>query len=255
MCVFEVQERARLEPLFQNWPETMIWSYLQGCMGRAFTDDPLHPRSAQILIGDFCFLAGAPSQALIRHKPPEWEHNFVIMVPQNESWSQVIETVWGRRAARRERYATQKEPGAFDRDKLHALASGLHAPYVLQPLNQEIFQQTRVCGWARDLSSQFQDWENYHRRGLGMGVLLDGTLVSGASSYTVYRGGIELEIDTRPDHRRRGLALACGAGLILACLDRGLYPSWDAQNLGSLALAQRLGYQFDRAYPVYEVTW
>ena len=50
-----------------------------------------------------------------------------------------------------------------------------------------------------------------------------------ASSYTVYRGGIEIEIDTHPDHRRRGLARACGAALMLECLKRGLY-SWDAQN-------------------------
>lgn len=78
-------------------------------------------------------------------------------------------------------------------------------------------------------------------------------MVSGASSYTVYRGGIEIEIDTRIDYRRQGLALACGAKLIMECLKRGLYPSWDAQNPGSVALSQKLGYHFDREYPVYEI--
>ena len=40
---------------------------------------------------------------------------------------------------------------------------------------------------------------------------------------------------------------------MLECLKRGLYPSWDAQNPASAALAKSLGYRFDREYPVYEV--
>ena len=44
-----------------------------------------------------------------------------------------------------------------------------------------------------------------------------------------------------------------GAKLILECVARGGYPSWDAQNRQSLRLAERLGYHFDRAYPVYEI--
>ena len=48
------------------------------------------------------------------------------------------------------------------------------------------------------------------------------------------------------------MAYICGAKLILECLDRGWYPSWDAQNLWSVALAQKLGYRFDHEYVVYE---
>ena len=83
-------------------------------------------------------------------------------------------------------------------------------------------------------------------------ALYQGTPVAGASSYTVYRGGIE--IDTRVDFRRQGLATACGARLILNCLERGLYPSWDAHSRASLSLAEKLGYKLDRPYPAYEYT-
>jgi predicted GNAT family acetyltransferase len=76
-------------------------------------------------------------------------------------------------------------------------------------------------------------------------------LVAGASSYSVYSGGIEIEIDTKPEYRRKGLATACGSKLILECLKRGLYPSWDAYDLRSAALAKKLGYQIDRPYVVF----
>ena len=65
--------------------------------------------------------------------------------------------------------------------------------------------------------------------------------------------GIEIEIDTREDYRRQGLAYVCGARLILECLDRGLYPSWDAQNKASVALAEKLGYHYSHTYTVYEI--
>jgi hypothetical protein len=46
--------------------------------------------------------------------------------------------------------------------------------------------------------------------------------------------------------------IACAA-LILNCLEEGLYPSWDAQNLTSVHLAEKLGYELDHEYTVYEV--
>ena len=77
--------------------------------------------------------------------------------------------------------------------------------------------------------------------------------VSGASSYTRYIEGIEIEVDTVPEERRKGLALVACAALILRCLDEGLYPSWDAQNMDSVHLAEKLGYEFDHEYTAYEV--
>ncbi len=39
--------------------------------------------------------------------------------------------------------------------------------------------------------------------------------------------------------------------LILLCLEKGLYPSWDAANLNSLGLARKLGYNYDSEYIIY----
>jgi hypothetical protein len=33
-----------------------------------------------------------------------------------------------------------------------------------------------------------------------------------------------------------------------------LYPSWDAHNMGSVHLAEKLGYEFDHEYIAYEVS-
>ena len=176
------------------------------------------------------------------------------MVPQHEGWSEMMAAVYEDHAVQRERYATRKDPDAFDREVLMQYSRQVPEAYEIRMIDEELFSQILLLDWAQDLCSQFSGYADYASRGIGAAVVRDGVVVSGASSYTVYRGGIEIEIDTREDERRKGLALACGARLILECLDRGWYPSWDAHNQGSLALAKRLGYQFDGAYPVYEVT-
>lgn len=238
--------------LFHNWQETLIWSCLQGVMGELYADNKQIPQSAMALIGDFCFLAGVPNCQFLL-SPQIQNRNFTILVPQKEDWSRLIESYYPHRATRTLRYAIKKEPNIFDREHLVHAASTLPKGYSVKMIDETLFSICQKERWSRDLVSQFPDYPSFSHLGLGAAVVKDNIPVSGASSYARYRGGIEIEVDTHPEHRRKGFAYACSAALIIACLDRGLYPSWDAQNLWSVALAKKLGYHFDREYPVYEL--
>ena len=82
----------------------------------------------------------------------------------------------------------------------------------------------------------------------------NGVWVSALRLTELSPGDYYLEaLSTHPDFRRQGLAAACGAKLILECLERELYPGWDAHDRRSLALAQKLGYQLERSYSAYWV--
>ena len=222
-------------------------------MGNAWADDISKPKSAQIVIADFCFFAGEPNIELVRNKPEDRKSDFIIIVGQNSEWEELIEKVYPGRAKKITRYAIKKELDVFDVEKLKDIVNEVKEPYQIQLIDEDVYNKIMSNQWSRDLCSQFQDYCDFMKRGVGVVATDNGTVVSGASSYTVYREGIEIEVDTRSDHRRKGLALACGAKLILECLERGLYPSWDAQNMGSVALAEKLGYHFDKEYTAYEV--
>ena len=105
------------------------------------------------------------------------------------------------------------------------MASALPEGYELRLIDQELYDQCRQQEWSRDLVSQFPDYETYQKWGLGTAALHGKHLVCGASSYSRYLEGIEIEIDTREDLSEKGLARACAARLILECLDRGLYQA------------------------------
>ncbi|MGL5435981.1 MAG: GNAT family N-acetyltransferase [Lachnospiraceae bacterium] len=253
MSIYAINDKSTIAHLFEGWDETMIWSCLQDCMGLAYADSLDDPSCAQISLGDFCFLAGVTNDDIIGNRPQNLHSDFAILVPQNISWERAIECVWGENAHRRMRYATKKEWDVFDFTKLQSYVSQLPKKYELKLVDSTFYHEIRLLSWAKDLCSNYANYEEYEALGFGIVVIKNGDIVSGASSYTSFNGGIEIEIDTREDERRKGLALACAAELIMECRERGLYPSWDAHNKASLALAEKLGYTFDKEYPVYEI--
>lgn len=247
------EEMYRIESFFQGWEETMIWSCLQGYMGKAWTDDPVNPISVQIITGDFCFFAGEPREELVRNIPKNHPSKWILMAPPNEEWSALIEKVYPTNSNRFLRYAIKKEPNIFDKKHLQIFIDRLPKEYQLKFIDEELYHKLLSEEWSRDLCSQFPTCEAYQRYGIGVVALFGDIPVSGASSYTVYDKGIEIEIDTKNEYRRKGLAQACASKLILACLERNLYPSWDAHDLRSVALAEKLGYHLDKEYVTYSV--
>lgn len=249
--VFELNDTKKAEPLFDGWQETLIWSCLQGIMGKIYVDSIKEPSSALAVLGDFYFLAGKPHKELAVYHP---EHKaFRIIVPGDSKIAGCIEACYQKQAKKVVRYAIKKEQGIFDRKRLRAIVDGLPKEYSLCMIDEALFLRLRHIDWCRDWVAQYKDYGLFQKYGMGAVVLKGNEPVSGASSYSGYLGGIEVEIDTREDYRRRGLASVCGAKLILECLKRGWYPSWDAQNRWSVGLAEKLGYHFDKEYPAYEI--
>ena len=253
MNIIRVQDTANVERLFEAWEETLLWSCLEGTMGNLYAEDTKQPGAAMAMLGDFCFFAGQPSRELVLYKPEECRKDFMIMVPQNEEWAQLITEVYQERATRVTRYAIKKEDNVWDLEKLQHIVASLDNEFELKMIDRELFLLAKETGWMVDFVSQYQDYEQYEQLGMGVVILKDGTPVAGASSYSAYSGGIEIEIDTREDYRRRGLATVCGAKLILECVSRGRYPSWDAQNKWSVALAEKLGYHYSHDYTAFEI--
>lgn len=251
--IYKMENPQKAEDLFKGWEETLIWSCLQKVMGAVYANDLENPVSAAAVIGDFCFFAGKPDKELVSNKPEGCEKDFIIMIPQNEEWAALIEACYGEGAKKVTRYAIKKEPDVFFREKLQDIVEGLSHEYKLKLMDEELFLWCKGQEWCEDWVSQYEDYEEYRKKGLGVVILKDGVPVSGASSYSSYRDGIEIQIDTEKAYRRKGLASVSGAALILECLKRGLYPSWDAQNKESVILAEKLGYHYDHDYVAYEI--
>lgn len=237
--------------LFKNWDEALIWSCLHGYMGTMIVDDENNPQSAIIDNGDFSFCAGVPNEDLLKSIPID---GFKLIAPINEDWQILIERVFAEKAEKILRYAIKKEPNVFDKEKLKSYVASLDNDYEIRMFDSDIFKLAQSESWSADLCSRFKNYQEFKNSAIGVAILHCGELVSGASPYVVYRDGIEIEIDTKPEYRGKGLATVCGAKLILECLSNNIYPSWDAHDLRSLHLAEKLGYHLSHSYVTYQIT-
>lgn len=158
------------------------------------------------------FFAGSPNREMVGSMPRDCFSDVILMIPQNNYWSRLIEKEYNKNYVVTTRYAIKKEPDVFDRAKLSWYAQALPSGYELRRIDKRLFRILNRQKWSADFCSQFSGWPEYEKHGLGVVAVYEGNPVSGASSYTYYNGGIEIEIDTRRDHRRKGLALACGQG-------------------------------------------
>ena len=245
--VYCLEDVSKVKDIFACWEDTCVWSCLQKVMGTILVTDRSAPKSAIAYVGCFVFCAGEPSEELLYHKP----EGFCILVPENEQWSALIEKCFTD-CKRVTRFAIKKD-AKFDREKLERIAAHIPEGYELRRIDGELYDICLTSPDTREFVACFESKEQFLALGRGFVLVKDGHIVSGASSYSRYREGIEIEVDTVEEEQRKVFARICCAALILSCLSDGLYPNWDAANRISVHLAETLGYEFSHEYPAYEV--
>jgi hypothetical protein len=241
--------REGLHPLFADFPglHGAIDSALEGLVGDVFVDDPAMPRMAQVSFDDFYCLAGDPSASAAREAVLSVTSEEYIAAPA--AWQELIRT---RKDIREKQRFAFSAPKTWDRDHLAGLQTSLQHGLALERVTAENIEAFEKL--ERSLVANFGTHANFLARGVGFGVTNEaGEFVAGCASYTISSRSLEFEIQTRPDHQRRGLALVTGARMIEHCLESGLEPCWDAAHEGSALLAERLGFVGRRPYTAYQV--
>lgn len=66
--IVELEQAQKAESLFDGWQETMVWSCLQGAMGKMYADSLESPASAMVLLGDFAFWRENRTRIFLRRK-------------------------------------------------------------------------------------------------------------------------------------------------------------------------------------------
>ncbi|MGE6363780.1 GNAT family N-acetyltransferase [Bacillus paramycoides] len=242
--------REKLVSMFENIDSTIVLSYLQGHMGNAWVDNLENPTVAQITVGIFVFYAGDPNaeeaEELLYNLP-----DFTLAIVDSDEWKHRIETVHKGSIEKIQRFRFSKNPEDLDRVHIQKLQSTLPKEYEIKKIDKDIAKASSFHELSEDFISQFDSIDDFIDRGVGYAILHKGQVVSAATSFSIYDVGIEIEIASHPNHRRKGLATIVASVLILDCLDRGKYPSWDGANSESVKLAKKLGYTFKESYDTY----
>lgn len=243
------EDYGKAEPLFGNWPFPN-WPSVMNQKVKIYVDDPISPKSAVGFLGRWAYCAGKPNKELVARKEKEWFGFF----PQNNGWEKLIKQQFPE-AKKDTRFAICHD-ATFDKEKLQNLVNALPEGYELKIIDSKIYDLVKKAkdGDVEDLVGWFDGKKMFLELGLGYAVIKDGEVVGGASTAYRFPKGIDIEVDVDKKHRRKGLASAAAARLILDCLEKGWKPTWDAANMKSVHLSEKLGYTFDHKYHCYWIS-
>lgn len=244
-----------IHDFFNNSQDSLVWSYFDDCFGRGFADSDTNPTCAMIISRSFLYFGGDSAsknaEALVRSIPLDEKE--VIVVCEDKDWEKLFKNVWANKFDTWNRFAIKKEGDIFDREKLQSYIDKLDPKYVIKRIDGELYQKCLENELYIDFVYGFDSEEDFLSRGIGFCAMLGDDIVGGCSSYSVYASGVEIEVDTDEKYRGQGIAAATSATMILYCLEHGLYPSWDAANMTSVRLAERLGYHLSHEYECYYI--
>jgi len=243
---------SNITPLFANWDEVIIKSCLQGHMGQAYTDNEDKPMVAKIECLGFCFATGDANSPQAKELLSHLDAGLELQL-NNEAWHNLVKNEMENKIYEFKRYKFKKDIGLFDRGRLNVFARKLPAGYEIVPIGESLFHELPKQYWADGHCSQFASFDEFQRYGLGYVVKFGDELICAASPYAYCEGMIDVQIDTVPEHRGKGIATACAAQLILSCIDRGVLPYWSADCDESRYLAEKLGYQLEKECICYGI--
>ena len=244
MIPIDEGHRGALSKLFAAYE----WNYLaqailEGTTGRAIADSADDPHAAvleapslqlSIVGGD----AGHPSARQYIEQLPKRTALFFAA----EGWEELVHRIHGGKLITLPRYAFTSE--ALDIEYLWKMRSAVPDGYRMEPMDLILAQRLgeEKSGFAEDHMRLFDSPEDFIERGYGFCLLHGDEMASVATTFAVCSKGIEIQISTRKEHRRRGLATVVAAQLIVHSLQHELDPNWDAANESSVGLATKLGY-------------
>lgn len=256
MILLDIKDRQKYGDYFKDCEDSCILSALAGMNGEMFCDSKENPRVFLINVADYSFIAGDSAsenaKKILELADKIHESDFNIRCV-NKEFEKVLEETYKDRYYTYSRFATYRSFENMDFEMLENKVKEAEKEYTLSLIDKNLFDYCKNNEWSEDFVIGYNNYEEWERNGMGVLFLKEGDPVSGASSYSAYPGGIEVEIITREDYRKKGLGFASGAALLIECKKRNLLASWDAAHEQSLRLAEKLGYKFMYEYKIYGI--
>ncbi len=239
----ENRDLEKLKNLFKDIRFYMGNSVLDGTMGEAYVDNISNPKFAILIVRKYCFISGNIEKEnlykLINNKLTQY-----ILIP-SDNLKSIIEEIFKDSVNKLERYSIKKNP-VFDKKKLQEYINKVSKEYNIQAIDNKIANRIKEEKFINIT-------DNYEKNGVGYYCTYNNEIIGVASSNIFYKDGIEVNIKVKDEYRRKGIATALASKLILKCLEENKKISWDAANLWSVGLAEKLGFEYDSTYNIYKL--
>lgn len=244
MRLLHPAQRAQLVPrLLPDRPGPMVGLHMIGTgHGACFADRWPEPRAVLSASGNNYSLLGDPAALVasdlvelvsgLLDAPPEFEPLLAGLDPELARWDRVIFRLPG-------------QASGFD-------VQGAELRRLVAADTHHVFGLSESNAW---ISETWGGPPGLCSGGMGWGAFARGRLVSVAVPFYIGDRFEDIGVVSEPGFRGRGLSVACAGSLCADILSRGRTPSWSTspENLASLRVAEKLGFEREREDLLYVV--
>lgn len=248
-CPLTKANRIRLARAFRDVPrvDISIECVLEDQMGAAYVDDMQNPSAYMIRIGPFHYFAGEARSSggleMVKDFQP-----YTLFMSASKGWADAFKQQYGECFVQIERYSFSSKKISIEHVKELCQSSA----FAKDVKRMDASLVERVSGQEHFIDvSDFESPADFEERGIGFYVEKDGKIIGAAYSSLVCSSSIEVSLFVEEEYRRQGIATVLSANLVHWCLEHSMDAHWDAANLESCKLAEKLGYAQTGIYSAY----
>lgn len=216
--------------------------------GFILADDQQNPHVALAFVGGCILYGGDPThEAAIDLIKAQEVQPCVLAYPK--SWADFVKEVYGEQVKCLTRYYFPF--ASFKKEKLyHAL---LEEPreYRIQKMSMKWIKGLEALGEVYH-KYHYKDLQDFLDRGCCFCVTKGEEVCAAVGAYLRSDNKIQVQVNTKKEYLNQGLATIACAHMLRYCLDNQIQVGWDASNLISKKLANKLGYEECVPYLVLE---
>lgn len=242
MIKVEKPNLDKLRYLFNDIRFYMGNSVLDGKMGQAYANAINNPTFAMLLVRKYCFISGKINNYQLNQIIYKYNLKEYIIIPDDDI-KYLLESEY-KNINKFQRYSIKKNTN-FDIEKLKKYTYNFNKELNFVRINNKISTRIKEENFINIT-------DDYSNNGIGYCCMYNDIIIGVASSNIFYNNGIEVNIKVKEEYRRKGIATTLASLLILACLEENIKISWDAANLNSVSLAQKLGFEYHSKYDCYK---
>jgi len=258
----------KVRPLFNQLDYNLIISAVieRTSPGRIYVDDEVTPETAFLCSVEGYYLAGhvdndSFNKALNRLILEKFFAGDTVRKDETDisigfhpdSWKDKMEVIFRPRTplkASRRHYVCRELKAVDWRNRVPE-------GFSIQPADKKLLETRglvipdHVTNWMKTNWGSIRD---FLQGGFGFCMLHGKKVVSWSIADCVSGDACEIGIHTHPDHRRHGLATLTAATTVDYCLSSGFTSvGWhcDEYNLGSIGVAEKVGFELERKYIQY----
>lgn len=241
MRVISKEERQAIACFYQQPTDSTIYSCLEGSAGIAYE---IQPGAYVIIVDEYVYPSGNHATKEVAEKLMCFlgqSNTRYHIVPQTKEWEAVFINDLGFKPV--VRYSFDHKKSQFQEELLKQYQQRLKEGYELKQVDESLWDRLFEYEFSSHFLANFSSKEEFLEKGLAY-VILDGDEIAAAiASYTYYKDGYEVIIGTNEPYRGQGLATVLGATFLLKAVKQKKYPFWDAANLTSVRIAEKMGYK------------